>query len=125
MKKILVCDDAVEILEVINIILTDAGYEIKTLDESIRVVEEIKTFKPDLVLLDLWIKNFDGRDVAKQIQADEETAKTPIFFVSALNELDKIAEEANVQGFIRKPFEMDDLLQKISTVLGSDNRENS
>ena len=115
-KKILVCDDAVEILEVINIILTDNGYEVKTVEECIHIQEIVREFKPDLILLDLWIKNCDGRDVAKEIKGQEDIANTPIFFVSALNELDKIANEAQVTGFIKKPFEMDDLLAKVGSV---------
>lgn len=120
-KKILVCDDALEILEVINIILSENGYQVETIDECTNLIAKIKEFEPDLILLDLWIKRCDGREVAKQIHSDPEISDIPIIFVSALNELDKIADEANVQGFIKKPFEIDDLLAKVEAVLTEDN----
>lgn len=117
MKKILICDDAPEILEVINIILSDNGYSVKTISDCNNIIKTIKDYKPDLILLDLWIKNCDGREISKLIRQEEEISNIPILFISALNELDKIANEHSVEGYIKKPFEINELLDTVSRTL--------
>ncbi len=80
-KKILVADDDTAILEVISLMLEDAGYEVKTtIDGQTEMV--IREYLPDVILLDIWMA-------------------------------EKIAKEAGADSFLAKPFEMEDLLNKV------------
>ncbi len=67
----------------------------------------------------LLLSGTDGRDVAKRIKADPVSKKTPIILMSAHPTADKVAKDLGVEGFIAKPFDTEDLLKKVTTILGS------
>lgn len=113
MKKVLVADDDVAILEVMKIILEENGYMVKAVSDGAIVKEEILRFRPDLLLLDIWMSGYDGRDISKQLREDNNTKDLPIIVVSAHNETEKIAKEAGTTDFLSKPFDIDDLLHKV------------
>lgn len=112
-NRILICDDDESILEVIRIILEEEGYEVKAVNNCFNIEEIISVYDPEIILLDLWMKNYDGRDIAKKIKKIDKYKETPILFISALNDLESIAKESKVTDFIRKPFEMNDLIEKV------------
>lgn len=111
-KKILVIDDDPAILEVITLILEDAGYELKTTDNA-QTKRYMMGYAPDLILLDIWMSGVDGRNICKSLKSNKATAKIPIIMISANKDTEKIAREAGADGFINKPFEMDDLLSMV------------
>ncbi len=117
MKKILVCDDEESILEVLGIILEDNGYKTLLTSSCERILSLVKDFKPDLILLDLWMKSCDGREVVDKINKEVSVGEIPILFISALNEVDQIAKKANVSGYIKKPFEVELLLDKVKEAI--------
>lgn len=63
-KRILIFDDDKDILEVLSYILTEHGYEIKAYTDGKYVFEPIKSFHPDLVLMDVMLDDMDGRMIA-------------------------------------------------------------
>lgn len=109
-KKILVVDDDLAILEVIRIILDENNYKVLAISDASQVEESITQLKPDLILLDIWMSGFDGRDIIKALRAKEETSKIPILIISANNDTEKIAKESGADGFLAKPFDINDLL---------------
>jgi DNA-binding response OmpR family regulator len=56
----------------------------------------------------------DGRDIAKYFKGNKTTSKIPIIMVSASKDIEKSAKEAGADDFLAKPFEMDELLTKIT-----------
>jgi CheY-like chemotaxis protein len=74
----------------------------------------MKKFKPDLVLLDIWMSGTDGRDICRQIKADPKLKKTPVIMISASKDVISSSKEAGADGFIAKPFEMDHLLSTVA-----------
>jgi CheY-like chemotaxis protein len=68
---------------------------------------------PDLLLLDIWMSGIDGRDICKELKQKENTKKIPIVLISASREIERSALEAGADDFLAKPFEIDDLLEKI------------
>jgi DNA-binding response OmpR family regulator len=111
-KKILVTDDDPAILEVITLILEDAGYEVKTTDNG-KTEKCAREFSPDLILLDIWMAGVDGRDICKSLKAQKKTTRIPIIMISANKDAEKIALVAGANGFIAKPFEMKHLLSMV------------
>jgi DNA-binding response OmpR family regulator len=112
LKKILIADDDPGILDAIGIMLEFEGYEVKCTPNSASLLTMESEF-PDLLLLDIWMSGTDGRDVCKQLKQKASTKKIPIVMISASKDIEQSAMEAGADDFLAKPFEMDDLLEKI------------
>ncbi len=108
-KKILVCDDDVSILDVIDIALTEYGYTVKVLTPNQPVLEIIREFEPDLIMLDLWMPGIEGSHLAKIIKKEPELKNIPIIVISAMTDTAKIAKQMKVEGYLPKPFSLEDL----------------
>jgi len=116
-KKILVTDDDPAILEVITMILEDAGYEVKTIDNR-NTEKYAEEYLPDAILLDIWMGGVDGRNICKKLKSKKNTAHIPIIIISANKDTEMIAKAAGADGYIKKPFELNDILvlvKKITT----------
>lgn len=115
-KRILVCDDDPDILEVMKIMLTDEGYTVGICDDESGIFKVIDSFAPDLLLLDIWMSKIDGREILKKLRSSDKNANIPVILVSALNETEMAAKETGANDFLKKPFEMSDLLSKVKKV---------
>ena len=115
-RKILLVDDAPAIVHAVSQILQVMGYEVITADgtEAMQIMTEQH---PDLLLLDIWMSGCDGRDICRQIKGHEELCLTPVLFFSAHWDIAQIAEEVGADGYILKPFKMQDLLATIATTI--------
>lgn len=111
-KKIMIADDEKDIIEVLSLILEDAGYEVSSTANS-ETAKKVHEYLPDLLLLDVWMKGVDGRDICKYLKSQNVTKNIPIIMISAHNETKKIALEAGANDYITKPFDMDLLLSKV------------
>lgn len=110
LKKIFIVDDDEGILEVMRIILEDKGYLVMTVANAVGLENKIKKHLPDLIFLDIWMSGMDGREIAKKLKLQKETKNIPIIVITALNDGKKIAKEASADGFLAKPFNIDDLV---------------
>lgn len=111
-KKILVADDDPAILEVITLILEDAGYEVTPAANG-ETVENVHGVLPDLILLDIWMSGMDGRDVCRHLRAKKKTQHIPIIMISANKDAGSTALEAGANAFVAKPFDMSRLLSTV------------
>ncbi len=120
MKKILVIDDDPGILEALTMILEGAKYEVDTIVKvSKDINRKLKKNLPDLILLDMLLSGSDGREIARRLKADLKTKHIPIIMLSAHPDAEQAALEAGANNFIAKPFDMDDLLAKVSKYIGT------
>jgi CheY-like chemotaxis protein len=116
-KTILILDDDLAILEVIRIILEEKGYEVFTLSDSNLAYQTITNRKPDLILLDIWMPGIDGQEIAKTLKQDQNTKNIPIIMISANNELERMSAASKVEGYLAKPFEIEELLSAVGKYL--------
>jgi DNA-binding response OmpR family regulator len=118
MRRILAVDDDNDILEVLQFILEDSGYEVETLSDGRKLMDVIQDRHPDLILLDIMLGNMDGRELCKAIKLSLKTTDIPVILISASH---NIAAPLNQGGapndFIAKPFDINHLLNKIKTHL--------
>jgi CheY-like chemotaxis protein len=110
--KILVADDDPAILDSIKMMLEFCDYEVETLADG-TVISKLKQDKPELLLLDIWMSGTDGREVCKKLKATEDTRDIPVILISASRDIEKSTKDAGANDFLAKPFEMNDLLNKI------------
>lgn len=109
-KTIVVGEDDHAIIEVVKIILEDAGYEPIGVTEASSIIKTVHNVMPALILMDIWMSGEDGGDIAKELKKDNKTSQIPIIMISANNETEHIAKSAGAEGFLQKPFNMEDLI---------------
>jgi DNA-binding response OmpR family regulator len=121
-KHILCVDDEPEMTDLIRLILSRRGFEVKGASGGVEGLELIKQELPDLVLLDLMMPDMDGWEVYQQMKADEKTRDIPVIVVTAkAQNIDRVLAMhiAKVDDYITKPFSPQELLQSVEKVLGA------
>jgi CheY-like chemotaxis protein len=113
MKKILVVDDNKDILQVVELILKSHGMQVEAVSDGTEAIERIGNFKPDLVLLDVYLGGVDGRDICKELKSDYHTSNIPVIMFSAQGNISDV-KQFKAQDFISKPFDVSDLMGKIN-----------
>jgi two-component system OmpR family response regulator len=115
--RILLVDDEESFTKVTQLTLTD--YEIVIENDSSHALERAREVKPDLILLDVMMPNFDGGDVAAQIREDAGLKQVPIVFLTALVTQKENARRPVMGGFpfIAKPVTPELLAQSIDKYL--------
>ena len=115
-RKVLIVEDEANIAELVNLYLKKEGYETMVAGDGGKALELYRSFRPDLVLLDIMLPVMDGWAVCSKIR---ETDKTPIIMLTAKGETtDKVSGlEMGAGEYIVKPFEMKELLARVHAVL--------
>ncbi len=119
---ILVVDDDEGIRQAVRSMLELERYRVITADKS-EDLERLDTIKPDLIILDVLLMGEDGRDIAKKLKSDPQTKDIPLLMFSAQSSAQKSMEEAGVDAFISKPFNLEELLDLITRLLQKNHPE--
>lgn len=117
--KILYIEDEPDVQNIVLMALEDiGGYEMKICGSGKEAFETIKTYKPDLFLVDVMLPDMDGPTVLKKIKENPELEKVPAVFITAKTELQELVEfkSLNVLGIIRKPFDPIAISETISSL---------
>ncbi len=115
-KKILIADDDEGIVDAVTMILEVMGYDVEFTYDGGAVIDAVKN-KPDLIMLDIWMSGYDGRDICKLLKNDPQYKEIPILMISASRDIKQSAMDAGANDFMEKPFEMDSLLNKVDLLL--------
>ena len=119
-KKILILDDDADILEILEMLLSEHGYNIKTANSGEKVFEEIKDFEPDLLLMDVQIAGLNGLEICRDIKGNPITATLRIIIISGTPEINAfLGLPGAPDAFIAKPFDMDHLITSIAQQLAA------
>jgi DNA-binding response OmpR family regulator len=113
-KKIIIAEDDTAILEAMQIMLEDAGYEVMTTVDG-KTVQDLTDDLPDVLLLDIWMSGMDGTAICRHLKSQPRTKHMPIILCSANKDTQKLAKECGADDFIAKPFEMMDFLAKVKS----------
>ncbi len=117
--RILIVDDEKNIVSSLTGILVDEGYEVAETGDGIEALEMIQADPPDLVLLDIWLPGMDGIEVLKTVKSYRPEIE--ILIMSGHGTIDTAvkATKLGCQGFIEKPFSLDQITQSIAEVLNN------
>ncbi len=119
-KTILCIEDEEEMIDLIRLILTRRGFDVRGANGGKEGLEIIRKDHPDLILLDLMMPDMDGWEVYQQMKADEATKSIPVIVVTAkAQSIDKVLglHIAKVDDYIAKPFSPQELLNSVDNVL--------
>ena len=110
--SVLVIEDDQDIRQIMEMILVDEGYRVATAVDGVAGVAEAATFDPDIIVLDLQMPRLHGGDVIRAYRRRSD-ARAKIVVVSATPRNDPIIGQLRVDDFIKKPFEMNDLVRRV------------
>ena len=119
--KIFIIDDEEEICKLSKSILEKTGrFEVMFSTKAIGAIDLIKSYKPDLILLDFVMPDMNGSIVAERLLEDSSTRDIPLVFLTALVEKSEIEETSGIKGgrfFIAKPVMSKELISRIDSIL--------
>jgi len=119
-EKILVVEDEEDIQELIRYNLEKEGFKnLQVVDCGEKALEALKSFSPDIILLDLMLPGMDGLAVCRQLKGSQETSKIPVIMLTAKSEETDIiiGLEMGADDYIAKPFSNKVLIARIKSVL--------
>lgn len=114
---ILVVDDDQDICIMVGAILKFAGYKVEQVSAVDKLSSTLDAFHPSLVLMDMLLSGNDGREICKQIKANEEQKGITVIMMSAHPDAEKSCREAGADDFLAKPFDVDNFLAKVHRLL--------
>jgi two-component system, OmpR family, phosphate regulon response regulator PhoB len=112
-KKILVIEDDKDIRDSIQYALEEEGYDVTTSEDS-KILKSFNKIAPDMVLLDNWLTEWksdaNGQQISRDLKSNPDTSHIPVIMISAVSNIAEIAEAGLADGYLRKPFDLEELL---------------
>lgn len=119
-RSIMLIDDEPENLNVLETVLSRAGYRLSAFTRGDRALDAARSDPPDLVLLDIRMPDMDGYEVCRRFKLEERLGRIPILFISALSAMESISEgfACGAVDYIMKPFHAAEVLARVRTHIG-------
>ncbi len=116
-KRILCVDDDPDILLSLDHMLKSEGFKVLTADSPSNIFDIIQKFKPDLVLLDIYMGQYNGLEICKAMRSYLRTEKTPVLIITSDTDVDNAVSDFGATDMLLKPFKTDELIDKINSYL--------
>lgn len=113
MTRLIIVEDDKDLLEMVTMSLRTRGMEIKSLTNGGLLLESLAIEKPDIVLMDIYLGDGDGRSLCKQLKNTEEYSDIPIVLYSAGNISKASIVDSLADDFVQKPFDLFSLFNRI------------
>ena len=113
--RVLIVDDEPQIASYHSVLLQEAGMETYELDDPARILSVLDAFRPDLVLMDIYLPQCNGRDLARLIRQLPDYVSTPIIYLSSEVDHAKqfFAMRVGAEGFLTKPVSPAQLIESV------------
>jgi DNA-binding response OmpR family regulator len=115
--RVMIFDDDADLLAVCIIVLKSKNYEVIGFNKCNDILKEVRSFSPDVILMDNWIPDAGGVNATRQIKGDLLLKSVPVIFFSANDHVQELAAEAGADFYLQKPFEIDDLENVVSNAV--------
>lgn len=120
-RRVLIVDDDSAVLELlVDIIQRDGRFEIKTASNGYDAGILTESFRPGLILLDYMLPDLNGNIVCQRVRSNPDLAETKIIFISGVVRPEEIKAlmSAGADDFVKKPFDVDQLVARMAELLG-------
>jgi DNA-binding response OmpR family regulator len=126
-KKILIVEDDPDIASTVEYNLQKEGYDAMIVANGLEVAQAVKSFKPDLILLDIMLPGQDGFEVCRQLKSSEKMARIPIIMLTVKSsDVDVVLGlELGADDYVIKPFSVRVLLARIKNILMRDKKRDT
>jgi excisionase family DNA binding protein len=119
-RKILVVDDDEQLVElIVDHLERDGRFEIRQVNNGFGAGMLVKEYRPDLIILDVMLPDINGKEVCHRVRSESSMDEIKIICISGMVEPDRIQElrVAGANDFMKKPFEIDALLERVCQLL--------
>jgi DNA-binding response OmpR family regulator len=114
-RSVLVVEDEPRILRFLSISLRASGYNVVSTMRGDQAIDLVKSEKPDIIILDVFLPGADGFEVLKELRI---FSQLPVIVMSARDSLGSNALELGATEFLAKPFKPEQLVQRMKAILG-------
>jgi excisionase family DNA binding protein len=123
-REVLLVDDDRDLVDVMEVGLkTDGRFEVRVAGNGFDAGMMVKEYRPDIIVLDVMLPDINGREVCQRVRSDNQLEDVKIICISGMVETDKIQDlkAAGANDFLQKPFEVDQLIDRICKLLDIEN----
>ena len=117
-KSVLVVDDDADLLRMVELVLDGEGYRVITDGEGLEALTKVAQEMPAVILLDMKMPIMDGWAFAREFRTRHDHL-APIVVLTAAEDARQRAKEIAAEGYLGKPFDIDDLLRIIKSYMDS------
>ena len=118
-KIILIVEDETSLIELLTLVLSREGYEVRACQNGRDAIAMMKTVHPHLVILDVMLPGLDGTNLIKIMSEDEQLESIPVIVTSALIESERLFKPyPQVKCFAYKPFMLADFIAQVKKFIG-------
>jgi DNA-binding response OmpR family regulator len=121
-RYILYIEDDSEMIELVSMILNRRGFLVKGAHSGSEGLANLRTFSPELILLDLMMPDMDGWEVYHKLKSDPQLNQIPVIIITAKAQpIDRVLgmHIAKVDDYISKPFHPQDLINSIEKIINT------
>ncbi len=118
---VMVVDDSLTVRKISTRLLTRAGYQVVTAKDGLDALEQLGDISPDVMLLDIEMPRMDGFELTRQLREDPKTRDLPIIIITSriAEKHRNYAQELGVSAYLGKPYQEEDLLQRIAAIVAA------
>ena len=117
MHSVLVVDDDIDLLEMVDMALTKHGFRTTCIPGGKAFFDTISTVKPDVILLDVFLGDNDGRNLCQSLKTEPLYQNIPVILYSAGHISRASIKDSGADAFVSKPFDIRQLVAKLNTFL--------
>lgn len=118
MKKLMIVDDDVDLLEAMEMVFTSYGYTTRGVSRASEAYALAGTYQPDLILLDYLLSGTYGTDICRKLSNAIDTSHIPVIMFSAHPDAREAVDLCGAVDFIAKPFSVAELISKVQKLVG-------
>lgn len=112
MAKVMIVDDDRNMVSLLKILLEMDGFEVVNLPQVVEFIDKVRTEEPDLVLLDVFMSNIDGKELMAELRKTEGVQTTKVVMTSGMD-LAEQCKQAGADDFLLKPYTPEQLMNII------------
>lgn len=119
-RKVLVVDDDEQLVElIVDQLLRDGRFEVRSVNNGFDAGMTVKEYRPDLIILDVMLPDINGKEVCQRVRTEQSMDEVKIICISGMVEANKVQElrDAGANDFMRKPFDVDALIDRSCQLL--------
>ncbi len=120
-KRIIVIEDEENVRETIDVLLTNAGFAVKSFPTGKDIFRHLDEFNPDVLLLDVMLGDLDGREICRAVKANSTTSHIPVIMLSGVPDVYNAIADVGANDVVSKPFDETILINRIERQLSNAN----
>jgi CheY-like chemotaxis protein len=123
MSKVLIVDDDRTMVSLLKILLEMDGFEVVNISIGGQLINKVRVERPDLILMDVFLADADGKEILKQLREDADIASVRVVMTSGMDLADQCMD-AGANAFLLKPYTPEQLMRVIQENLPRDEETN-